>query len=224
MIFKEYVSETAKTAIYPYMGEIKGLNYALTGYNGEVGEVFNVIQKCMRDDNWIVTDQKKEKFIGEFGGCMWFLARVLEENRQQMLLTGEIVTDPVIYDMSLEELWIKGSAALEIIKDSKEPVIFHVRQSMAVAQSDIIEAIDNLDFLIDDPSAFKKDAYLLDLHQDIENGVTQSLISLVASMNMIGITLEDVCKQNLALLDARKKAGTIGGSGDGVDGAERTVK
>ena len=41
---------------------------------------------------------------------------------------------------------------------------------------------------------------------------------------VMGWSLEDVARENLAKLAARKAAGTIVGNGDGIDGKERSVE
>tara|TARA_B100001094_G_scaffold293595_1_gene313562 strand:+ start:429 stop:764 length:336 start_codon:yes stop_codon:yes gene_type:complete len=49
------------------------LNYYSIGLGGEVGEVLNEIKKLHRDDNDILTEDRKTKIISEMGDCMWYL-------------------------------------------------------------------------------------------------------------------------------------------------------
>lgn len=43
------------------------------GLGGEVGEVLNEIKKIERDDNNIITPERKQKIILELGDTMWYL-------------------------------------------------------------------------------------------------------------------------------------------------------
>ena len=49
------------------------LKYFALGLGGEVGEVQNEIKKLERDDNNILTSERKEKIIKEIGDTMWYL-------------------------------------------------------------------------------------------------------------------------------------------------------
>ncbi len=49
------------------------LEYLGLGLGGEVGEVLNDIKKIERDDNNILTHNRKQKIILEMGDVMWYL-------------------------------------------------------------------------------------------------------------------------------------------------------
>jgi NTP pyrophosphatase (non-canonical NTP hydrolase) len=88
-----YQEWTDKTAIYP---KEEPLYYTTLGLVNEAGEVAGVVKKIMRDDNKIVTAEKREKIISECGDVMWYLARIAQE-----------------LNFSLEEVLEKNMAKLE---------------------------------------------------------------------------------------------------------------
>ena len=53
------------------------LKYLALGLGGEVGEVQNEIKKLERDDNNILTQQRKSKIIEEMGDVMWYFSGIL---------------------------------------------------------------------------------------------------------------------------------------------------
>ena len=56
--------------------EIKELDlkYMALGLGGEVGEVLNEIKKLERDDNNIMTSERKIKIIEEMGDVLWYMS------------------------------------------------------------------------------------------------------------------------------------------------------
>ena len=56
--------------------EIKELDlkYMALGLGGEVGEVLNEIKKLERDDNNIMTPQRKLKIIEEMSDVLWYMS------------------------------------------------------------------------------------------------------------------------------------------------------
>ena len=49
------------------------IKYFALGIGGEVGEVQNEIKKLERDDDNILTKQRKDKIIRELGDVMWYI-------------------------------------------------------------------------------------------------------------------------------------------------------
>lgn len=78
MDFKTYQSATAETAIYPGRGTVTGLLYTGLGL-GEAGEVQGKIKKVLRDDDGVVTDEKRNAILGELGDVMWYLSQTCTE-------------------------------------------------------------------------------------------------------------------------------------------------
>lgn len=79
--FELYQLETAKTAIYPESGEgtLIALNYVVLGLGNEAGEVQGKVKKAWRDDEGLITDEKREAILDELGDVLWYLARVADE-------------------------------------------------------------------------------------------------------------------------------------------------
>jgi len=77
MEFKEYQEKAWSTAIYPNKG--KNIYYPALGLAGETGEVCEKIKKIMRDDNGVVSQEKKELLKKEMGDVIWYLAALSTE-------------------------------------------------------------------------------------------------------------------------------------------------
>ena len=52
------------------------LKYMALGLGGEVGEVQNEIKKLERDDNNILSNDRRKKIINELGDVMWYLTGI----------------------------------------------------------------------------------------------------------------------------------------------------
>jgi len=48
------------------------LKYMALGIGGEIGEVLNEVKKLERDDNNILTDERKNKIELELGDVLWY--------------------------------------------------------------------------------------------------------------------------------------------------------
>jgi NTP pyrophosphatase (non-canonical NTP hydrolase) len=78
MDFDKYQSETKATAVYPGQGTIIGILYCGLGL-GEAGEIQGKLKKILRDDDSVVTDERREALAGEMGDALWYLARLSDE-------------------------------------------------------------------------------------------------------------------------------------------------
>lgn len=72
----DYQLWTDRTALYP---KDAGVVYTTIGLANEAGEVLGVVKKMMRDDNNVLTEEKRAKLIAEVGDVCWYLARVCTE-------------------------------------------------------------------------------------------------------------------------------------------------
>lgn len=75
----EYQEFAQETAIYPNRGEVGGLLYAALGLAGEAGEVANKVKKILRDDNGVLTEERRNAILKEVGGVQWYVAAVATE-------------------------------------------------------------------------------------------------------------------------------------------------
>ena len=77
MTFNEYQEEARKTAIYPDMDN--NFIYPALGLVGEAGEIAEKIKKVIRDDNYIVTEEKRSEITKELGDVLWYIANLSKE-------------------------------------------------------------------------------------------------------------------------------------------------
>lgn len=77
MNFKEYQEESKRTAKYPDKGN--NYIYPTLGLVGEAGEIAEKIKKIIRDDNSIVSSEKKEEIKKELGDVLWYISQLSTE-------------------------------------------------------------------------------------------------------------------------------------------------
>ena len=71
MELNKYQQEAVSTAIY---GSGYKINYPILGLLGEAGELANKYKKVLRDDNGILSSEKREELKSELGDCLWYMA------------------------------------------------------------------------------------------------------------------------------------------------------
>ncbi len=77
MDFNTYQKLSRETAIYPNAGN--NFIYPTLGLAGESGEVSEKIKKVIRDDNGVVSAQKKTEIEKELGDVLWYVAQIASE-------------------------------------------------------------------------------------------------------------------------------------------------
>lgn len=77
MTFEEYQEESRKTAVYPNKGS--NFIYPTLGLAGEAGEVAEKIKKVLRDNEGVVSEEKKAEITKELGDVLWYLANLSKE-------------------------------------------------------------------------------------------------------------------------------------------------
>ena len=77
MNFNEYQQKARQTAIYP--NKDNNFIYPTLGLVGEAGEVAEKIKKVIRDNNGIITQEKKEEIKKELGDVLWYIANLAYE-------------------------------------------------------------------------------------------------------------------------------------------------
>lgn len=73
----EYQERSRSTALYRGVGS--NPYYPTLGLAGEAGEIANKVKKIMRDDNDVITEQKREEIRGELGDVLWYTAQIATE-------------------------------------------------------------------------------------------------------------------------------------------------
>ena len=77
MNFEEYQKESRKTAIYPEAGN--NWIYPLLGLAGEAGEISDKMKKVIRDDNNVISEEKREEVKKEIGDVLWYVSQLASE-------------------------------------------------------------------------------------------------------------------------------------------------
>ncbi len=77
MDFKMYQTLSRETALYP--NKDNNFIYPTLGLAGESGEVAEKIKKVIRDENGIVSEQKKIEIEKELGDVLWYVAQIATE-------------------------------------------------------------------------------------------------------------------------------------------------
>lgn len=77
MEFNEYQEKSRKTAKYPDVGN--NWIYPVMGLCGESGEVADKMKKVIRDENGVVSNEKREEVKKELGDVLWYVAQLATE-------------------------------------------------------------------------------------------------------------------------------------------------
>ncbi len=77
MEFNEYQKKTDVTAKYPDKGN--NFIYPTLGLVGEAGEVAEKIKKILRDNDGVVSDERREELKKEIGDVLWYVSQLSSE-------------------------------------------------------------------------------------------------------------------------------------------------
>jgi NTP pyrophosphatase (non-canonical NTP hydrolase) len=77
MLLSDYQSRSRATAVYPQRGD--NLLYPTLGLCGEAGEVAEKIKKMVRDDDGILSDERRAALSKELGDVLWYVAQIATE-------------------------------------------------------------------------------------------------------------------------------------------------
>lgn len=78
MNLNEYQEQSSTTANYPGRGTWVGLVYTALGL-GEAGELQGKVKKVLRDDEFVVTEDKRLAMLAELGDTLWYIAQMANE-------------------------------------------------------------------------------------------------------------------------------------------------
>ncbi len=81
--FSEYQKGAMSTAIYPGKGQ-GDWTYPALGLAGETGEISEKLKKALRDDNRIITDERRAALKKELGDVLWYIAALSTELQLDM--------------------------------------------------------------------------------------------------------------------------------------------
>lgn len=81
MEMNEYQGLAKRTAFFPNLKQLDGLNYLypVLGLVGEAGEVAEKIKKIIRDKNGYMSPEDKQAVIKELGDVLWYIATIASE-------------------------------------------------------------------------------------------------------------------------------------------------
>jgi NTP pyrophosphatase (non-canonical NTP hydrolase) len=77
MTFEEYQTKARETAIYP--NKDSNFIYPTLGLVGEAGEVAEKMKKVLRDNDGIISEEKREEITKELGDVLWYIANLSKE-------------------------------------------------------------------------------------------------------------------------------------------------
>lgn len=77
LTFEAYQFVSRGTAKYPNIGD--NLYYPALGLNGEAGEIAEKVKKIMRDDNGVLSPERRLEIMKEVGDVMWYLGALCGE-------------------------------------------------------------------------------------------------------------------------------------------------
>jgi NTP pyrophosphatase (non-canonical NTP hydrolase) len=77
MLISEYQELSRRTATYPGAGD--NIVYPTLGLAGEAGEVAEKVKKLLRDDDGVMSDERREALAGELGDVLWYVSQVATE-------------------------------------------------------------------------------------------------------------------------------------------------
>lgn len=78
MNFNEYQEKAKMTAGYPVIGG-NAYIYPALGLAGESGEVAEKVKKILRDDNGVVSEEKKAEIKKELGDVLWYVSEIARQ-------------------------------------------------------------------------------------------------------------------------------------------------
>ena len=73
----DYQERSRATAVYPDAGS--NLLYPTLGLCGEAGEVAEKVKKMVRDDDGVLSIERRDAIAKELGDVLWYLAQLATE-------------------------------------------------------------------------------------------------------------------------------------------------
>lgn len=77
MDLNTYQEKSRATAVYPSLGS--NFVYPTLGLSGETGEIAEKVKKIIRDDQGVISDEKRDQIAKEAGDVLWYLSQLATE-------------------------------------------------------------------------------------------------------------------------------------------------
>ena len=77
MELSDYQQRSRATAVYPGAGD--NLTYPALGLCGEAGECAEKVKKAIRDDEGVLSEERRTALAGELGDVLWYVAQLATE-------------------------------------------------------------------------------------------------------------------------------------------------
>lgn len=206
--FRDYVTFTATTAVYPGagLGSVRAKRYARFGLINEVGEVLGKVKKLMRGDTKFDLEAASGLVVPELGDVMWYVARMITEH-------GIDPGDVMSYLGEYEER-VKGSDYNEATPSShpnKDLVALPLPEAI-VSLDDLAQAVTEI------YNCCTAVTYNLDRFADQDDlaialGITTFAVCWIAE-HLDPYSASAMLDLNVTKLKSRKRRGVIKGDGD----------
>ncbi len=183
MNFSVYQQEALKTALYPNVGS--NILYPMLGLMGEAGEVSGKLSKVIRDDNGVITPQRRDAIKSELGDILWFMATVCQEANLDMG-TLYILAKAAIFNVESAGLFVLNFRLFQQVSHMSLLVERHIYVSP--------ESTDSLEPLGTD--------------------MTMLLVNMIEICTACSLDIEQVAQANLEKLTSRQQRGVLQGDGD----------
>ena len=79
MHLNEYARIAVGSAKYPERGSFLGMVYCSAAANSEAGELYEEFKKAWRDEDGVLSSERREKAVKEMGDVLWYLAALAGE-------------------------------------------------------------------------------------------------------------------------------------------------
>ena len=76
MDFDAYQEQATKTATFDGKQKEYQLMYLTLGVTGEAGEIAEKVKKLMRNDDGLISDEKRDELKREIGDVLWYLSQL----------------------------------------------------------------------------------------------------------------------------------------------------
>jgi len=105
LTFTSYQDKASTTAIYP--DSMKVL-YPAMGLPSEVGEMLNKLKKVFRDDEGVITADKRAELQDELGDVLWYIAQLSNDLDISMEFAAKTNLDKLASRQERNQLQGKG--------------------------------------------------------------------------------------------------------------------